>query len=168
MSLPSASAAPRSSPSRRTRRLYLLEHNFGRNRPARDLYVSPEHSLCVDVVEEVLLPAQALVNGSNIAQVEVDSVTYWHVELEGGHNILWADGMPAESYLEMGANRALLGLPPDDHLSDEVLARTHADCCRPFHQSGPIVEIVRARLAARDERLGWREPAREHPDLQAA
>ena len=36
----------------------------------------------------------------------------------------------------------------------------------PFHAAGPIVEIVRARLAARAERLGWREP--EHPELQAA
>ncbi len=138
---------------------------FGRNRPSRDLYVSPEHSLCVDVVEEVLIPAGVLVNGSTIAQVEVDSVTYWHVELEGGHDILWADGMPAESYLEMGANRALLGLPADD-VSDEVLARTHADFCRPFHQTGPIVEIVRARLAARAERLGRHESA--HSEQRAA
>ncbi len=140
---------------------------FGRDRPLRDLYVSPEHSLCVDVVEEVLIPAGALVNGSTITHAECDSVTYWHVELEGGHDILWADGMPAESFLEMGANRALLGLAFDD-LPVDVLARTHADFCRPFHQSGPIVEIVRARLAARAERLGWQEPAREHPDLRAA
>ena len=122
--------------------------------------------LCVEVV---LIPAQALINGSTIAQVEVDVVTYWHVELDGGHDILWADGMPAESYLEMGANRALLGLPSDDladDLWDEVLARTHADFCRPFHQSGPIVEIVRARLAARAERLGWQ--AGEHPERRAA
>jgi hypothetical protein len=33
-----------------------------------------------------------------------DFVTYWHVELER-HDILLADGMPAESYLDTG-NRA--------------------------------------------------------------
>ncbi len=157
---------------------------FGRNRPARDLYVSPKHSLCVDVVEEVLIPAEKLINGSTVAQVECDSVTYWHVEL-GSHDILWADGMPAESFLEMGANRALLGLASEDALADqvladqvladqvladqvladqvladEVLARTHADFCRPFHDAGPILAIVRAQLASRAERLGWR-PSRE-------
>ena len=137
---------------------------FGRNRPSRDLYVSPEHSLCVEVVEEVLIPAQALLNGSTVAQIEMDEVTYWHVELESGHDILWADGMPAESFLEIGANRALLELASRDtaadDLSAEVLARTHADFCRPFHDAGPIVDIVRAQLASRAERLGW-QPSRE-------
>ena len=136
----------------------IAAHAFGENRPSRDLRVSPEHSLCVDVVDAVLIPACRLVNGSTIAYDACDSVVYWHVELDS-HDILLAEGMPAESFLEMGANRALLGLPADgaaaDDLSDEALARTHADFCRPFHQAGPIVEIVRAQLAARAERLGW-------------
>ena len=78
--------------------------------------------------------------------------------------------MPAESYLEMGANRALLGLPADglsaDDLADEVLARTHADFCRPFHDAGPVLDIVRAQLASRAERLGW--PALRDPGLAAS
>ena len=47
----------------------------------------------------------ALVNGTTITQVEVDEVTYWHVELDS-HDVILAEGPPAESYLEMG-NRAL-------------------------------------------------------------
>ena len=123
---------------------------FGGDRPARDLYVSPGHSICVDTVGEVLIPAGALVNGSTIQQIEMDEVTYWHVELDR-HDILLADNLPAESYLDMG-NRSFfkeadvvdLAASPD---SDPSL-RTHADFCRPFYASGTIVDAVRARLNA--------------------
>ena len=43
-----------------------------------------------------------------------------------------------------------LGTAPD------VAPPTHADFCRPFHGDGPLVEAVRARLAARAGRLGGR------------
>ena len=42
----------------------ICAHAFGENLPARDLYVSPGHSICVDVGGEVLIPAGTLVNGS--------------------------------------------------------------------------------------------------------
>ena len=129
---------------------------FGRNRPARDLLVSPEHSLCVDVVNEVLIPACDLVNGSTVAYVEdAGEVTYWHVELDS-HDIIWANGMPVESFLEMGENRSLLGLPiAVAAATDIALARSHADFCRPFHRAGPLVNIVRSQLALRAASLGW-------------
>ena len=152
----------------------IAAHAFGTGKPARDLYVSPEHSLCVDVIDSVLIPAGKLINGSTIAQVEVETVTYWHVELDS-HDILLAENMPAESFLEMGANRALLGLPSED-ITDEVLGRSHADFCCPFVDSGPVLDTVRLQLAARAERLGWtpvRDPglagfadgARVHPQI---
>ena len=152
----------------------VAAHAFGDKRPARDLFVSPEHALCVDVVDAVLIPAGTLVNGSTIAQIEVDAVSYWHVELDS-HDILLAENMPAESYLEMGANRALLGLPSEDP-SDEVFARSHADFCLPFVDAGPVLATVRLQLAARAGRLGWmpdRDPrlvgeadgARLHPQI---
>jgi hypothetical protein len=126
---------------------------FGEGRPARDLLVSPGHAVCVDVLGEVLIPAIRLVNGTTVAQVEVAEVTYWHVELES-HDILLAEGLPAESYLDMG-NRAFFegagfGLGPDT-----AAGRTTADFCRPFHEDGALVEAVRARLQARAEALGW-------------
>ncbi|KQT61676.1 hypothetical protein ASG52_02035 [Methylobacterium sp. Leaf456] len=126
---------------------------FGEGRPARDLMVSPGHAVCVDVLGEVLIPAIRLVNGTTITQVEVAEVTYWHVELES-HDILLAEGLPAESYLDMG-NRAFfevasIGLGPD-----APVGRTTADFCRPFHEDGALVEAVRARLQARAEALGW-------------
>ncbi len=135
----------------------IAAHAFGDNRPARDLLVSPGHSLCVDVVGEVLIPAMALVNGTTITQEDVDSVTYWHVELEGGHDILLAENMPAESYLEMG-NRGFFAESGvvDLDASPDAPVVTHADFCRPFHAEGALVEVVRAQLAARAETLGWR------------
>ena len=64
-------------------------------------------------------PAAALVDGTTIRQVEVASVTYWHVELDS-HDILIAEGLPAESYIECG-NR---GFFLESGLSPSVLFRT--------------------------------------------
>ena len=132
-------------------------HAFGDCRPSRDLFVSPGHSICVDVLGEVLIPAIALVNGSTIQQVDVETVTYWHVELES-HDVILAENLPAESYLEMG-NRSFfkdadvvdLVASPD---ADPVLL-THADFCRPFVNSGPVLDAVTTQLRRRAESMGW-------------
>ncbi len=42
---------------------------------------------------------------------------------------------------------------------------THADFCRPFHPDGALVEVVRAQLAARAEKLGWRLESQGLGDL---
>ena len=42
---------------------------FGEGRPARDLWLSPGHSVCLDILGEVLIPAIALVDGAAITQV---------------------------------------------------------------------------------------------------
>lgn len=65
--------------------------------PARDLWVSPGHALFID---GLLVPAACLVNGRTIAQAEaVDRVDYFHLEFER-HEIIIAEGAPAESYVE--------------------------------------------------------------------
>ena len=123
---------------------------FGNNRPARDLRVSPGHSLCVDVLGGVLIPAMALINGTSIVQEDVDHITYWHVELDS-HDVILAENLPCESYLDMG-NRGffsengvvVLAASPD------AAGPAHADFCRPFHQDGPVLDAVRARLLVRE------------------
>ena len=134
----------------------ITANAFGENRPARDLVVSPGHSLCVDIVGEVLIPASSLINGTTIVQEDVDHVTYWHVELDGGHDIILAENTPAESYLAMG-NRSFFaeGAVVALDASPDVPVVTHADFCRPFHAAGALVEVVRAQLAARATHLGW-------------
>lgn len=143
----------------------IAAHAFGPDRPARDLRVSPGHSMCLDVLGEVLIPASSLVNGSTVRQEQVDAVTYWHVELDS-HDILLAEGLPAESYLDMGnrdffAENGVVSLSA----SPDAAVRTHVDFCRPFHADGTLVEAVRARLAVR---AGAIEAARPWPKIAAA
>ena len=84
---------------------------FAPNTPRRDLLLSPDHAVYVD---GRLIPVRYLVNGASIAQVETDSVTYWHVELDR-HDVILAEGLAAESYLDTG-NRSVFvkGAPLDD------------------------------------------------------
>jgi hypothetical protein len=42
-----------------------------------------------------------LVNRSTIAQLAVDAITYYHIELPQ-HDVVFAEGLPAETYLETG------------------------------------------------------------------
>src|ERR1019366_8334910 len=71
---------------------------FGDTVPHRDLFLSPDHAVFVD---GVLVPIRYLVNGETIARVPVDEVVYYHVELPE-HGVLLAEGLPAESYLDIG------------------------------------------------------------------
>ncbi len=145
----------------------VAAHAFGANRPSRDLYLSPGHSVCVGVIAEVLIPIQELVNGFSIAYAPTDQVTYWHVELDS-HDILLANDLPAESFLEMGANRALLSDAVDADLPIEVRDRTHADFCRRFVDGGPLLAVVREQLARRAAALGWTAPVSVEPGLRIA
>ena len=75
---------------------------FGPRKPRRDLLLSPDHALFID---DVLIPVRHLVNGSTVAQVVCREVTYYHIELPH-HDVLLAEGLPAESYLEAGARES--------------------------------------------------------------
>jgi hypothetical protein len=77
---------------------------FGPGRPHADLFLSPDHAV---YVEEVLIPVRYLINGSTIVQVPVDRVTYHHLEL-AEHDVVLAEGLPAETFLDMkdGSNYA--------------------------------------------------------------
>lgn len=71
---------------------------FGDNVPTRDLMLSPDHSVFID---GVLIPIRYLLNGATIRQEAAASVTYWHVELDC-HDVILAEGLPCESYLDTG------------------------------------------------------------------
>jgi hypothetical protein len=70
--------------------------------PRRDVCLSQWHSLFVD---GVLIPARHLVNGRSIrfdeAALDSDTLEYFHVVLET-HEVIFADGMPVESYMYAG------------------------------------------------------------------
>ena len=141
---------------------------FGEDRPARDLWLSPGHSVCLDILGEVLIPASALVDGAAITQISVKEVTYWHVELES-HDVILAEGLPAESYLEMG-NRSFFsesGVLDLTAALDAEMLRTHEDFCRPYHASGILVDAVRSKLAIREKTLAQSSHERWHSFMTA-
>jgi hypothetical protein len=137
---------------------------FGGDRPGRDLLLSPGHAVCVaHGTEEVFVPAWALVNGATIVREEVPTVTYWHVELES-HDVILAEGLPCESYLDMG-NRAFFGRAYGRLATVDPERATTAVYARPFIDQGPIVEAVRRTLAVRADALGWARERRADPEL---
>lgn len=70
---------------------------LGDNQPARDLLVSPEHSV---LIGDVLVMAKLLVNDVTIVQEAMaGEIAYHHVDL-GAHDVILADGAWAESYYE--------------------------------------------------------------------
>ena len=136
----------------------VRRHAFGFNQPFQDLYLSPSHSVCVDAGGEKLVPIYALINGSTIVRAPVDEVVYWHIELDR-HDILFANGLPAESYYDMADHRAFfrdtLGTPTIS--GDDACTRGHAGFCRPFHDGGGVVDQLRSRLQARAVEIGFME-----------
>ena len=74
----------------------VAAHAFGTGAPHRDLFLSPDHAVYLD---GALIPVKYLINDGSIAQVPMDDVTYVHVELPA-HDLLMAEGVAAESYLD--------------------------------------------------------------------
>ncbi|MBV9784325.1 MAG: Hint domain-containing protein [Acidisphaera sp.] len=142
------------------RPIRVLAGAFGRLRPHADLLLSPDHAVALRLRgRTVLVPIRTLVNGATIRQERLDEVHYFHIELTR-HDIVLANGLATESYLDTG-NRVQFGgaVVP---LHPDFAPRSWADACAELLLSGPAVEGARRRLSARAERLGWRlgDPAR--------
>lgn len=109
--------------------------------PRRDLRLSPDHTVCVRALDEVLVPISQLINGATVDLADANEVTYWHVELEG-HDVLLAEGLGCES--------------------STVAAERHA---RPLVERGAVVAVIRQRLHSRAESMGWRREKGMDPHL---
>ncbi|WP_245442943.1 Hint domain-containing protein [Methylobacterium terrae] len=123
---------------------------FGAGLPARDLRLSPGHPVLVGAEAGNegghLVPVMCLINGTTIAREPVAAVTYWHVELDS-HDILLAEGLPAESYLDWG-DRPFFTEGSDHALHNpDFVVPGLAARCRPVAVDGPVVEAERARLS---------------------
>ncbi len=109
------------------------------NVPHHDLRVTKGHSLFID---GVLIPVEELVNHRSIAWDDrAQEVEFYHIEL-ATHDILLANGAPAESYRDDG-NRWLFA----NANSDWNLAPKPA--CAQVLTSGPIVDALWQRLLLR-------------------
>jgi Hint domain/Type VI secretion system effector, Hcp len=119
---------------------------LGDNVPSRDLLLSPDHAILVD---DVLIQAGALVNGSSIIRETAvpEIFTYYHVELSD-HSLILAENTPAETFIDNVDRLAFDNW--DEH-------------CELYPEGKPIVELpyprakahrqvprsIRERLAAR-------------------
>ena len=109
------------------------------NVPHQDLHVTKGHSLYLD---GALIPVEFLVNYRSILWDDrAQEVKLYHIELEC-HDVLLANGVPAESYRDDG-NRWMFAnantgwcLPPQTP-------------CAPVLTGGPVVDAIWRRLLAR-------------------
>ncbi len=129
----------------------ILRGALAPGRPARDLYLSPDHAVLLD---GVLIPVRYLVNGRSIAPVAVAQVRYCHVELDR-HDVILAEGQPAETYLDTG-NRAAFARSGHRRAASVAAARGiwARRGCAPLLLAGPRLIAVRRRLLHRAGRLG--------------
>jgi uncharacterized protein len=117
---------------------------FGPGRPHTDLYLSPDHAV---YVEDVLIPVQYLINSSTITQVPVDRVTYHHIEL-AQHDVLLAEGLPAESFLDMRDATNYANRPGPVRLYPDYSVRMwEAFGCARLVVTGPEVSTARSMVA---------------------
>ena len=124
------------------------------NVPHTDLYVTKGHAFLID---GVLIPVEFLVNHRSIRWDDrAQGVSVYHVELSA-HDILLANGAPAESYRDDG-NRWLFqnansgwGAPP-------------CQPCAPVLTGGPVVDRIWRRLLDRSGRRPGL-PTTQDPDL---
>jgi hypothetical protein len=117
---------------------------FGENLPRRDLWLSPGHNIAA---EGVIMPICALINGHSVAQVKRTKVEYWHVELDA-HDIILAEGLPAESYLDCGNRTDFVNGGAFVEAHPDFRPRQWAETCLPLVKDGPEVATTRARLLA--------------------
>lgn len=130
---------------------------FGPGMPERELFLSPDHAV---FWMDRLVPVKLLINGATIRQVARPVVAYHHIEL-ARHDLVLADGLPAETYLDTG-NRTMfeaegqpLMLYPDFAMGQRG---REALSCAPFAHLPVEVEPVWRDLAERAEAMGWRLP----------
>jgi hypothetical protein len=116
--------------------------------PYRDLLVSPDHCL---LIGGSLIPAKLLINDTTVTQrFTLAPVDYIHIELEK-HDVVWAEGAMAESYLDLG-NKDVFLEPGVLQFASPRLKETKA--CYPLAYTGPAVDRARDVIAQQELALG--------------
>jgi hypothetical protein len=128
---------------------------FGPRTPLQTLYLSPDHAV---YLHGFLIPIRYLKNGATIAQEPRVVVTYWHVELSQ-HAVIFAEGLPTESYLDTG-NRgmfenAVVPTPLHPEFSLGHQERRNGNSCAPLIADAGRIELIWRGLAERAAASGY-------------
>ncbi|HVC16289.1 MAG TPA: Hint domain-containing protein, partial [Rhodanobacter sp.] len=129
--------------------------------PRSDLFLSPDHAVYVD---GVLIPIKHLINRTTIARMPIDTIVYYHIELPS-HDILLAEGMPAESWLDTGDracfdNFGCIAAPHRAMPGHERVARIcEAIGYAPLIVAGPRLHAVRRIVDDRAASIWHGQPA---------
>ncbi len=115
---------------------------FGAGLPHADLWLSPGHNVAF---EGALMPISCLINGVSVTQMDASHVEYWHVELDR-HDIVIAEGLSAESYLDCGNRTAFANGGAFVEAHPDFRPKYWADTCLPLVKEGPAVVAAKARL----------------------
>jgi phospholipase/lecithinase/hemolysin len=129
----------------------IAAHAFAPGLPSRDLRLSPDHAVWCD---GALIPVRYLINGRTVAAQPCDRVTYFHLEL-ARHDIVLAEGLPCESYLDTGNRADFENAGLVTRLRPEFALRTWQDrACAPLVLDGPRLAAARGALLDRAPLLG--------------
>ncbi len=135
---------------------------FGPGLPTQALSLSPDHAVYLD---GALIPIRYLINGASIQQDMRPSVHYFHIELDR-HDILLANGLPAESYLDTGNRAAFANGGSTIQLHPNFALKIwDSQACAPLVRDGVELEAARSYLLHQAEQLGHRTTS--EPDLRA-
>jgi hypothetical protein len=135
----------------------ISQSAFGPDLPQRDLLLSPDHAV---YWIDALIPVRCLMNGATITQTPVDQVTYYHFELKH-HDVVLAEGMPAETYLDTGPEAVFPGHGSPIGLYPDLASRLwDAKACAPLVVVGPILDSLRQWLGINAARRNVIDPTR--------
>jgi hypothetical protein len=136
----------------KVRPIRILAGAFGPGLPERDLRVSPDHALYIN---GHLIEAKTLVNGVTvIVEQNTRHVTYHHIEL-ARHDIVLAEGLPAETYLESGNRTMFESDSSPIVLHPDFVTAARENACAPLLTGGAIVTAARQQLLDRAIGLGF-------------
>jgi T5SS/PEP-CTERM-associated repeat protein len=129
----------------------VLAGAFAPGRPLRDLVLSPDHAV---LCGGVLIPVRYLQNGRTVVQEQAARVAYFHVEL-ATHDVLLAEGLPVESFLDTGNRAAFSGAGVVALHPDFARRRWAERGCARLALTGAPVTRTREALLRRAMALGY-------------